>query len=321
VYYRSVLIKIIFVCCLALLPSAAGDAQAAAPKPENPQKPEEILEHWRRSTVALGQVYQDAAGTHFVTNGSAVIVSLDSHRACLLTAKHMLVNPDNGQITQQLWMRFPSVSGEDEKPLPLTLFFNGTNVWRSSDDGSDLAVIPLPNLASRTRVDAVDVTSFADPSNDVFQGATVVVLGYPQIVGEKFLTAPIARNGIIAWINPKDPSNEVFLVDANLYNGNSGGPVFRVRNGMDRYGNINLGGGLALLGIVSRGPLQTAPIVSADGIVYHENPITHVQNQEAAIVANVGGIGIIEPVSRARKLLESVFTNPPAIPPLLQPNK
>lgn len=283
-------------------------APATPPPAAAPAKQTDMLDHWRRATISLGQVIQD--GT-FVTQGSGVIVGLDAHRGCILTAKHMIVNPGTGLATPHLWMRFPSFDGEVESPIELTLYDpQGHFVWVTDAEAGDLAILPLPTQAwTRNNLHAVGIADFADPEKDVFQGAGVVVLGYPQIVGEAYLGSPIARNGIIAWVDPTDPSGKPFLVDANLYNGNSGGPVFRVRNGMDRYGNINLGGGLALLGIVSQGPLQNAPVISADGIVYHQNPITGAQNQEVAIVANVGGIGIIEPASHARKLIEDTFAS------------
>ncbi len=304
-----------FSCCAQPYPvTTQGGAPASASASASAVVPQEMLSHWRQATVALGVVIKDGNNAKFVTTGSAVIVALDSRHGCLLTAKHMVVNLDTGAVTPNLWVRFASLSGGEENPIPLTLFDQqGRNVWKTSSDGGDLAVIPLPQEAwSRKRVEAVSIADFADPKNDVFQGANVIVLGYPQIIGEAFLSSPIARGGIIAWVNPKDPGGEPFLVDANLYNGNSGGPVFRVRNGLDRFGNVNLGGGLALLGIVSKGPLQNAPVISADGYVYHENAATGGKHKEVAVVANVGGIGIIEPASRARKLIEEAFANPPS---------
>lgn len=298
-------------------PAPPPPAPPASTAPTVPAPPKtDMLDHWRRATISLGQVVQDGLVSRFITQGSGVIVALDARRGCILTAKHMLVNPSTGLATTHLWMRFPALDGEDEQPIELTLFDPvGRNVWVTSADAGDLAIIPLPQqVGARNNLHAVFVSDFANPEQDIFQGATVVVLGYPQIVGESYLVSPVARNGIIAWVDPKQPVDKPFLVDANLYNGNSGGPVFRIRNGMDRYGNLNLGAGIAFVGIVSEGPLQQAPVVSADGIVYHQNPITGIQNQEVAIVANVGGIGIIEPASRARKLIEDTFAKLPPQP-------
>ncbi len=311
---RTTVVSLVFA---VLILARCGIAAPQATPPSIPTAPAmpaaaaDALDHWRRATIALGVVVQDGNVSKFVTLGSAVIVALDKSRGCLLTAKHMLVNPETGKSTPFLWMRLPSISGEDEKPIALTLFdAQGHNLWITSADTGDLALIPLPDLRGR-RIDAVWVSDFANPATDLFHGASVVVLGYPQIVGEAYLTFPIARGGIIAWIDPKDAAGQPFLVDANLYNGNSGGPVFRVRSGLTREGNMSIGGGLSFLGIVSKGPLQEAPVVSAEGYVYHQNPVTKAQHPEFAIVANVGGIGIIEPASRARKLLESAFAGVP----------
>jgi hypothetical protein len=152
----------------------------------------------------------------------------------------------------------------------------------------------------------------SDPE-DVFQGAQILVLGFPQVFRNPdqtnpYSTLPIARTGIVAWTDPADPLGKPFLVDANLYGGNSGGPVFRVRNGFDKYGNFNLGtGGLEFIGIVSQGPTTPAPVIAGNGFVTQPNPQTGVPDNEYAIVPYVGGIGVVEPASKARQLLEQVF--------------
>src|ERR1019366_7635480 len=124
---------IIILACTALL--ARGQAPSPPQPPPSPAanaKPVEMLDHWRRATIALGIVVQDGNTSKFVTLGSAIIVALDSHRAALLTAKHIVINPDTGRMTPALWMKFPSVDGEDEAPIMLTLFdVQGHNVWRT----------------------------------------------------------------------------------------------------------------------------------------------------------------------------------------------
>jgi hypothetical protein len=296
--------------CLLLLVCAAFVAPTVNPTP----KATDLIDHWRRATIALGIVAKIGNVSKFAATGSAVIVALDEQYGCLLTAKHMVFDEPTGKNIPLLWMRLPSTAGKDEEPIALTLLDRqGRNLWKASPEGGDLVVIPLPwaELKGRNE-DAVEISDFANPQNDVFEGANVIVLGYPQIAEEKYLSSPISRGGIVAWADPNDPSGTPFLVDANLYNGNSGGPVFLVRNGTDRYGNFSLGGGLAFLGIVSKAPLQPAPVVSAGGTVYRQNPISRVLNPEFAMVANVGGIGIIEPAARARKLIGSAFKNLPA---------
>ena len=200
-------------------------------------------------------------------------------------------------------------------PIQLSLFDpQGRNVWVALPN-NDLAVIPLPfaQLTGKP-ISAVQVQDFASSPDDVFQGAQILVLGYPQVFRNPdrtnpYSTSPVARAGVIAWVDPNDPLGKPFLADANLYGGNSGGPVFRVKNGFDKFGNFNLGGRtLQFIGIVSRGPSTAAPVVTGNGFVTQPNPQTGIPENEYAIVPYVGGIGIIEPASKARALLESVFS-------------
>jgi hypothetical protein len=67
-----------------LLMSVNGYAQGTAPQP---QPVPDALDHWRRATVSLGQIVDDG-GTKYTTIASGVIIALDEHHGCILTAKH-----------------------------------------------------------------------------------------------------------------------------------------------------------------------------------------------------------------------------------------
>ncbi len=316
------------IAAILLFTAAAGRTQApAAPSPSanqtpsSPHKPAtpppDPGKFWRDATVSLGQPVTIGGQSRFVVTGTGVIVALDAHRGCILTARHMLVDPTTGILTRSLWMRLSMETG-DEQPIQLSLFDSvGRNVWQTLPD-NDLAVIPLPWIQlTGKHISAVTLDYFVTSPDDLFQGAQVIVLGYPQVFRnpdqtDPYSNVPIARNGTIAWTDPVDPLGKPFLVDANLYGGNSGGPVFRVKNGFDKYGNFNVGGPrLQFIGIVSRGPETPAPVIAGNGIVTHPNPVTGVPDNEYAIVPYVGGIGIIEPASKARELLGRVFANVP----------
>lgn len=49
-------------------------------------------------------------------------------------------------------------------------------------------------------------------------------------------------------MSPGDPTGQPFLIDAMVFPGNSGGPVFRQPTGVDRLGNMNVGGRVSFLG-------------------------------------------------------------------------
>jgi hypothetical protein len=139
------------IAALLFLLSFPAWSQQPAPAPlvPPPAQAGDMLEHWRRATVALGQVYDIGGKKRFVTNGSAVIVAVSVNQACLLTAKHMFFNPSEGYIPTQISMRLPQEGPVAEEDLgvvvPLTI--NGQNLWKTTHDESDLAVVQLPNLS------------------------------------------------------------------------------------------------------------------------------------------------------------------------------
>ena len=319
VIFRVILVWLVATPCLSVPaqsvsppPPPPANAPAAAPVPNTAP---DILDHWRRATVSLGQVVEIAGVKTFITLGSGVLVA-DPHHAALLTAKHMVLDPETGTYPTQISMRLPKTKPSTEIDLGVVvpLVVNGINRWKTTTDPSDLALIALPDLSRYKNLHAVGLQDFGN-SDDIFQGASVIVLGYPGILGETYQTAPIARGGIIAWTDPDDPMNRPFLVDANIFGGNSGGPVFRIRNGFDRHGNMVLGGGVTFIGIVSQDAKEYSDVVATDNATYANkihtpNPLTGAPNDVEAIVKNIGGIGVIEPVSRARRLVEDSFGLP-----------
>ncbi len=101
--------------------------------------------------------------------------------------------------------------------------------------GQDIAAIPISmskmELSDGIQPHAIFLADIATRA-DLFEGANVMVLGFPGIVGNEYLARAITRAGIIAWLNPDDPYGKPFLIDANIYPGNSGGPVLRVPTGI-----------------------------------------------------------------------------------------
>jgi len=65
-------------------------------------------------------------------------------------------------------------------------------------------------------------------ASELFEGADVLVIGYPGAVGPQFWTRAVVRSGVVAWIDPVKPLERTFLVDAMVFPGNSGGPGVQV---------------------------------------------------------------------------------------------
>lgn len=308
--------------CLGLLTCLNVHAQMPAPPvPPNaahtPAPTDDPMYHLRRSTVSVGRVTEVNGKQTFNTIGSAVIVATDSQHACLLTAKHVFYQPAIGYVPDQLWIRVakdqPFAANDFGVPLPLIV--GGKAVWRGADDGSDLAVAPLPDLRKYPNLHGIGLQEFGT-DDDLYQGASVIILGYPALLGEAFLATPIARSGIIAWTDP-DGLDKPFLVDANVFEGNSGGPVFHSRSGMMRYGGMALGGGIAFIGIVSQDAKEYAQVIGAgaQGPFIGTSPDPSGKPSPIfAEVKNIGGIGVIEPASKAKRLVLQVLPAPPPTP-------
>lgn len=302
---RKSLVLLALSICGAVL--HAQDATKKQPQPETGLDVD-LLHHLRRATVSLGLRQTSADGTqHFATVGSGVIVAWDEHHACLLTAKHVFNDPEKSFFPTVLYVRLPQSEPRsgDDLGVELRLVVNGQTLWRGADD-ADLAVVGLPALSNYKDLHGISFSDFGG-EDDVFQGASVVVFGYPELLGSDYQTTPIARSGVVAWTNPNGRLDHTFLVDANIFSGNSGGPVFHLPSGASRNGGFVIGGAPKLIGIVSKDAGEEAPVHAGDLPMSLTNRQTGVTVPMTAKVLNIGGIGIVEPISKAKKLIISTF--------------
>jgi len=274
---------------------------------------------WRNVTVALGEVAHDSLMNrdYFHALGTAVLISTGEHSGYLVTARHMFCDPEKKFHPSQLRMRFAwqeHKSIYDYLGVPLNLRSDsGANLWTSLEDDTDLAAIAILQtdevLPPDDRLKMYDSIALGDVISDVYEGEPVLILGYPGFVGNEKLVRAIVRQGIVAWTNPNQPDQKTFLVDANLYPGNSGGPVIKVPFGMKEDGSYNFlgSGALKLLGLVSQAPVEDIKTVVS-------NPrLGQVETHTSVI--GIGAIGIIEPGSRIHKLIETMGRTTTKVPP------
>ena len=120
----------------------------------------------------------------------------------------------------------------------------------------------------------------------------------------EFWTKAILREGIISWIAPIEPGKNRILIDCNVFPGNSGGPVFKMPNGIDKQGNLVLGGKYKFLGIVSERRLSPNPIQAMG-----HGPIIINPQGSALYSLESMGIGVIEPCTRVLELLNEFKKN------------
>lgn len=278
-------------------------------------------EHYRNSTISIGRTIIPSQGqpSTFQVLGTAIIVAPDEHTGFIVTAKHIFDDPTQSWHPAELRVRFAwdeKKSLTEELGLPIQLTTpSGANLWTASPD-ADLAILPIPPNFARLPLHGISYQDFASSNDDLFDGATVFVYGYPEatttLVGSQALVRAITRSGVVAWTDPTNPLANPFLVDANILPGNSGGPVFKIPSGMSRTGNFAIGGRVAFLGIVTQ-DLSGWYAVQADGrIIQIKFPDLLLPSVEQVQVTGIGGLGKVEPASKVRSLIESVLHRPAA---------
>jgi hypothetical protein len=298
---------VLFFTCIAVCQQDAAPKQGG----QAGTAKQDWREHWRNSTVAFGEIAHDQLlnRDYFHALGTGVAISTGLHTGYFVTARHMFCNPDQHFHPAQLRIRF---AWQEHKSIyeylgvPLDVrSISGADLWASLDDESDVAAIPISNavydaLPPEDQLKTYDAISVEDATGDVYEGEQVLILGYPEIVGNEKLVRAIVRQGVVAWTNPNHPDEKTFLVDANLYPGNSGGPVIKLPFGLKKDGSLDFftGGKLPLLGIVSQGPVQDIKTTVFNPRLGHVDAHTP--------VVGIGAIGFIEPGSKIRKLIEAM---------------
>jgi hypothetical protein len=237
------------------------------------------LDVWREATVSIG--IADTANIEqpdgkmvkkkiFIVVGTGVLFYSPWDKTLtpfLVTAKHIFLEPSSAWEPESLKIRF---SWFDDKPvdkyfgITLKLKEKGKRIWfPHPNDSVDIACIPLiisPKEAGREKATVMPFGNFVSPE-EIYDGAQIQVLGYPSAVGPNYWNKAILRQGIISWSSPTNPEFNEILIDCNIFPGNSGGPVFKVPTGTDRYGNFIAGGKASFLGIVSQMQFAKFPVI------------------------------------------------------------
>jgi S1-C subfamily serine protease len=129
------------------------------------------------------------------------------------------------------------------------------------------------------------------------EGDSVYFVGLmPQYYGEQ-KNYPVLRRGSVALLTDEEISTptgrqKAFLVEMNVWPGNSGSPVFVEFSGM-RNGALMLGGGTAFIGIVQG---HYNDVIPAETV-----PSTNVYSGDSANT----GIGFVIPADAVLRILES----------------
>jgi len=277
------------------------------------------IDRWRDATVAIGRIHhaeivnpngQVVKKKLFIVVGTGVIFGLQhdpTHTPWLVTAKHVFQDSQDRWAPSRLHLRF---SWFDEKRVDryfgvgIDLKHRDQHSWLSHPNTRvDLACIPLSLTKKQTGRGELPKIRFGDfgTAEEIYEGAPLMLLGYPDAVGPDLSAKALVRQGIVSWVSPTKPESTVFWLDGHVFPGNSGGPVFRLPAGIDRHGHFATRGDVSFLGIVTQTRIHQLPLIAGGqeiGITFEKKKVP-----ETLLSQSYTDIGLVEPVFRVKQLL------------------
>ena len=184
------------------------------------------------SVVAIGTKRGDAPETDWIGTGFIYGVAEtgtgDNIRPFLVTNRHVVADEDLIVI---------KVNRMDDRPAEEfeVNLFEEPHLMTTHPDGLDIAALPLPGeilsdhtLATHPITRGVSLSIAEAGEVGVSEGDGIFAIGFPLgLVGYEDQHFPIVKQGCIAriqdWLSGR---SRQILVDANIFPGNSGGPIF-----------------------------------------------------------------------------------------------
>lgn len=228
---------VLFLSLTAIISSAAEDSF-------------EINTTLMRSTFKIAD--EKSAGTVFIL-AKPVPSNPKLANYVLVTANHVL-NDMEGDVAV-LFLRRKVGDTFQKIPWPIKIRLDGRPVWTTHPD-ADVAVmyISIPTDADVTPLptDLLATDEILKKFN-VHPGDRLSCLGYPLAAEANGAGFPILRSGQIASF-PLTPTKTVktFAFDFNVFEGNSGGPVYLSDSNRIYEGTTNIGSVQFLMGLVSQ---------------------------------------------------------------------
>lgn len=206
-------------------------------------------------------------GTGFVL---AHVLSDDSGNAkfILVTADHVLRKFKGEYAT--IHFRKADGAGFTRMPKRFKIRDGKTPLWKANAD-RDIAVLLL-SVPSEAYLREISAASTALLANDAMlakfelsPGDELMVLGFPHGVEGNSAGFPILRSGRVASY-PLLPTRNTksFLLDFEVFQGNSGGPVFLYDKNRRYGGTMHLGQTRFIVGLVSKEKQLTERIKTVD---------------------------------------------------------
>jgi len=225
-------------------------------------KPTSIAERLLFNTVRVDTTYpNEPSKTGSGTAFAFMYEEGGEHMPFLVTNKHVVVGADTGILT--------FFKGLDDQPIlgapHILRVTDFPAMWHGHPDPLvDVAVTPLAEMILDARGRGIDLfVVYVDrdriPTEHVLEGLDaieeVVFIGYPNGIWDTVNFTPIVRRGVTATPIVLDfRGKKQFLVDASVFPGSSGSPVFIIDVGMvtDKHGTTTLGSRVLFLGVLAK---------------------------------------------------------------------
>lgn len=239
-------------------------------------------------------------GTGFLV-GRKEESNVDQSTVYIITNKHVINNQ------KALYVRFSNDGSSGVKDLPMSLIDDHNAQLFSAHQHPDVDVVAI-QIIPRVIIDNHLRLSFFDLSDHalslkqmkdtgVDEGSLVYAVGFPMNLVDNSVKAPICRLGCIsrvedAFENPQMATK--FLVDAQVFPGNSGGPI------VSRPEHISIDGtphnsSANLIGIVSA------------YIPYREVLYSRQTGRDRMIQEENSGLSVVHPVDRIKEVVEAEY--------------
>ena len=214
----------------------------------------------------------------------------------LITAAHVFSEMPSSNAT--IFLRVKEGDGYKKRPFDFPIRANGTNLW-TRHPKADVAVMRI-NLPSDADIQQVfpSTLMLADDKfltdRKIHPGDEVRILGYPYGFEANDAGFPVLRSGRIASF-PLTPTSKVqtFLLDFQVFRGNSGGPVYILERRALNDGDLTTVNVYQILGLVSEEATLNEPVSTLD---------------ENSVIRHQLGLGV---VVQAQAIKEAIDLLPP----------
>lgn len=270
-------------------------------------KPETVAEQLLFTTAYIESTFprEETSSTGFLY----LVNTSSGNQLFLVTNRHVVFDESRGGLATKIKVKLIKAGADGSANLGEFTFihsedFGQKNWYGHPNPEIDIAIIPFGSWVEelvklgqrpffRTISPEMVYETGTKPELDSLEEITFI--GYPNGLFDLKHHLPIVRRGITATSIDIDFNGMPhFIIDAGVYPGSSGSPVFILNQGWikDRQGNLSMGSRVVLVGVISR--------------TYHRTSIAEVRDSSTALSASVQEIIGLGTVVKARCIDETV---------------